>query len=207
MADAINVNASKIDAKILAILSENSGKKLFSITTGMTIQSLLYIHPAPQSIIRAIVSQRCIEDLILLFCMKGAALAMVHNEFPKIDMNYWVKKSMLVDITMWKESPEYKVYSNMLQEYNKDFKKNYESTRRLVSDYFTEHIKEGFNLEQYITSHRELLSYHIDTYLIMMIVAPDGGKNMGANKNNEETFMWMMREELALAREKYNYTP
>jgi hypothetical protein len=204
MADAINVNASKIDAKILSILSEYSGKKLLSATAGLTMQSLLIIHPAPQSIIRAIVSQRCMEDLILLFCLKGAALATVHAEFPKIDMNEWVKKSTLIDFTMWQETPTFKEFVNYMQENKENVKRNNESTIRLVNDFVEEHDNERFDLEQYISSHRDLLSYNTDCYMIMMVVSYEGGKHLGSRELEDP--MWIMREELALAREKYKIT-
>jgi hypothetical protein len=202
MADTINVNASDIDAKILSILSDFSGKKLLSLNAGTLIESLLFMHPAPQQIIRTIVSQRCTEDLILLFCVMGPAMHIVQGQYPNININSFGKKIQLIHHQiMCEESPSFKYCVDSLPEYQK----NLESIKHIFFDFLKEHPNEGFDAEKYISSHRDLLSYGTDYYMNIFVTTQESEKDKSLD-NLVET-IWLLREELALFREKYKKTP
>lgn len=198
---ANTINAKAIDTKIFSILSEHSEKKLLSMGAGLTIHSLLLIHPSPQFIIKTIVSQRCTEDLITLFALLPPALKIIQKQFPKSKPTDWLDKIDLIYNKLFcHESLPFNNFMNSLSDYQKNLESYKQSSTKLVDEYIN---NQSLDIEKYISTHRELLSYGTDVYMLFLIV----NQKEGTDEDYEilVNTVWLFREALAVFREKVSY--
>lgn len=113
--------ALESESAINAILTEYSEKPLLSFNAVLRIDGYLLLHPSPQQIIKTIVSQRCTEDLIALFCLVTLGYHLIKGNLPKISMDYWAKKTGIIfSEIMGRESPSFKKFGNSMDEYKKN---------------------------------------------------------------------------------------
>lgn len=193
-------NSLEIDADIKAILSEYSGKTLLSFNAVLRIDGYLLLHPSPKLIIKTIVSQRCTEDLIALFCLVPLGNKLIIRNLPKISENYWAKKTgVIFSEIMSRESPSFKKFGNSLDDYKKNLVSIQQSATNLLKEYLNLNNEE-FDFEKYISSHRELLSYGSDTYMLSLLITTQSATN--EDYLALVNAIWIFREALAIFRKK-----
>jgi len=189
---------SNIEMIIKSKLTEHSNNRLLSIDTGITLDSLLLIHPSPQKLIKMIIDQRCTEDLILLFLVMGIAGNIVLREKPMINRNDLLEKTdAIINQMIRRESPDFDNFVKSLP----NFQKNLTKTKMLVDGFIAAYEKKNFDISEYIASHRELLRLEVDSYLLSLVITAQK-KATEKELQNLINAVQEMRTVLAIYREK-----
>ena len=166
MSDSNSISIPDIERIIRSKLTEHSNNKLLNIKTGVTIYSFLLLHPSPQVLIKKIVDERCVEDLILLFLVMGVATNAVLRERPMINKNDLLERADAINQMIRQESLIFDNFAKSLS----DFQKNLGKTKLLVDDFVAAYEKKNFDVSDYISSHRDLLSLGVDAYLLSLVI-------------------------------------
>ncbi|GEM_PF-5752627 len=166
MSDSNSISMPEIERIIKAKLTEHSNYKLLNIDSGITIYSLLLLHSSPQMLIKFIVDERCVEDLILLFLVMGISINIVLRERPMIKKKDLLERADAINQMVRKESLNFDNFAKLLP----NFHKNIGKTKLLVDNFVAEYEKKDFNVSDYISSHRDLLSLEVDAYLLSLVI-------------------------------------
>ena len=133
-----------------------------------------------------IARQRPVEDLISLFLLLGPASQIVLENAPNINRDDLITRGADLLPMLRAESPEFDAFARSMS----DSRESIEWTRKLTDSYLQASREEGFDIEEYVSGHPEVLSLTVDQYWLAKLVT---SKATGDELENLIAAVWGVR--------------